>query len=132
MGEFFSFIGCEVDSETYGFALTARAGGAYLSETNACWGNEYYGTFFRSLYTMFQVLTGESWSEAGARPAIAYYAGQDNLLYVYITYLFFYSFILVNQITLLNVVVAVLIDGMSQSEPEDNEDSTENVLRRIE
>eukprot|EP00929_Paragymnodinium_shiwhaense_P060477 TRINITY_DN301_c0_g1_i3.p1 TRINITY_DN301_c0_g1~~TRINITY_DN301_c0_g1_i3.p1 ORF type:complete len:400 (+),score=38.75 TRINITY_DN301_c0_g1_i3:43-1242(+) len=130
--EFFSFIGCDVDSESYGFALTARAGNRYLPETDACWGQEYYGTFFRSLYTMFQVLTGESWSEAGARPAIAYYAGNNNLLYVYITYLFFYSFILVNQMTLLNVVVAVLMDGMSQSGPADAEDSTESALKRIE
>jgi hypothetical protein len=130
--EFFSFIGCDVKSESYGFALTARAGGAYLPETDACWGQEYYGTFFRSLYTMFQVLTGESWSEAGARPAIAYYAGNNDLVYVYITYLFFYSFILVNQMTLLNVVVAVLMDGMSQSGPEEDETSTDNVLKRIE
>ena len=28
------------------------------------YGQEYYGTFGRSLYTLFQVLTGESWSEA--------------------------------------------------------------------
>ena len=32
-------------------------------------GQEYFGTFSRSLYTLFQVLTGESWSEAVARPA---------------------------------------------------------------
>ena len=31
------------------------------------YGEEYYGTFFRALYTLFQVLTGESWSEAGSR-----------------------------------------------------------------
>ena len=31
---------------------------------------EYYGTFARSLYSLFQVLTGESWSEAVARPVV--------------------------------------------------------------
>merc|ERR1711959_278936 len=131
--EFFSFIGCDSDSKEYGFAKTPRAGGPYLAQ-GACWGEEYYGTFFRALYTMFQVLTGESWSEAGARPAIAYYAGKDNLLYVYITYFFFYSFILVNQMTLLNVVVAVLMDGMSSESPpaEEDEDSAANVLKRLE
>merc|ERR1711937_1060688 len=105
--EFFSFIGCDKDSQGYVFSKTTRTGGPYLDDTlsagYSCWGEEYYGTFFRALYTMFQVLTGESWSEAGARPAIAYYAGKNNLLYVYITYFFFYSFILVNQMTLLNV-----------------------------
>ena len=34
------------------------------------YGEEYYGTFFRSLYTLFQVLTGESWSEVVARTTI--------------------------------------------------------------
>jgi len=130
--EFFSFIGCDENSKDYAFALTSRAGGKYLPETGACWGEEYYGTFFRALYTMFQVLTGESWSEAGARPAIAYYSGQNNIVYVYITYLFFYSFILVNQMTLLNVVVAVLMDGMASSGPEDDPDSMDNVLKRVE
>jgi hypothetical protein len=132
--EFFSFIGCDDKSRSYNFAQTQRSGGDYLSESDSCWGEEYYGTFFRALYTMFQVLTGESWSEAGARPAIAYYAGDNNILYVYITYVFFYSFILVNQMTLLNVVVAVLMDGMSsESAPvEETEDSVANVLKRIE
>merc|ERR1711904_120877 len=92
-----------------------------------------YGTFFRALYTMFQVLTGESWSEAGARPAIAYYEGKDDVLYTMITYFFFYSFILVNQMTLLNVVVAVLMDGMaSETPPEDDNDSMADVLKRVE
>ena len=27
------------------------------------YGSEYYGTFFRALYTLFQVMTGESWAE---------------------------------------------------------------------
>ena len=34
------------------------------------YGDEYYGTFFRSLFSLFQVLTGESWSEVVARPVI--------------------------------------------------------------
>jgi hypothetical protein len=134
--EFFSFIGCEAESQGYGFARTSRAGGPYLADDNfgyACWGEEYYGTFFRALYTMFQVLTGESWSEAGARPAIAYYAGKGNLVYVYITYFFFYSFILVNQMTLLNVVVAVLMDGMSSESPPDQDaEDMPKVLKRVE
>lgn len=32
------------------------------------YGEEYYGTFSRALYTLWQVLTGESWSEMIARP----------------------------------------------------------------
>merc|ERR1719486_1612980 len=35
-----------------------------------CVGDEYFGRFSKSLYTFFQVLTGESWSEAIARPVL--------------------------------------------------------------
>ena len=33
-------------------------------------GEEYFGTFSRALYTMFQVMTGEAWSEMVARPLL--------------------------------------------------------------
>ena len=44
-----------------------------------CYGDEYYGTFFRSLFTLFQVLTGESWSEVVARPVI-FHEGAFNIV----------------------------------------------------
>merc|ERR1719181_940811 len=34
------------------------------------YGQEYYGTFSRALFTNFQVLTGESWAEMIARPLV--------------------------------------------------------------
>ena len=43
------------------------------------YGDEYYGTFFRSLFTLFQVLTGESWSEVVARPVI-FHEGAFNIV----------------------------------------------------
>ncbi|EOD24259.1 voltage dependent ion channel [Emiliania huxleyi CCMP1516] len=74
------------------------------------YGEEYYGTFFRALYTLFQVLTGESWSEAVARPAI--FSGDTGVGPA----LFYVSFIIVCQIVLINVVVAVLLDKMVEEE----------------
>jgi len=69
-------------------------------------GQEYYGTFSRALYTLFQVLTGESWAEAVARPLIFGQSPRN----AFGPALFFTSFILVTQIVLVNVVVAVLLD----------------------
>jgi len=72
-------------------------------------GDEYYGTFTRSLYTLFQVLTGESWSEAIARPLIFGFPSEEGgAAFVAI---FFTSFILLMQIVLINVVVAVLLEN---------------------
>ena len=61
------------------------------------YGDEYYGTFFRSLYTLFQVLTGESWSEMVARPLV-FGSGQAA-----IGTMFYVSFILICGIVLINV-----------------------------
>lgn len=91
-----------------------------------CAGPEYFGTFSRSLYSFFQVLTGESWSEWVARPAIWYYVINDDPLRAVAGALFFVSYVLITGFMLINVVVAVLLDKMSDPEitppkPEDEE-----------
>jgi Na+-transporting methylmalonyl-CoA/oxaloacetate decarboxylase gamma subunit len=114
--DFFSEVYDDCDAEGFegpATMVTARA---------KCWGFDYYGTFTRALYTMFQVLTGDSWSEAGARPALDYYIDRKDWVYVVITYIFFYSFVIVNAFVLLNVVVAVLMDGMANSDTSSEEE----------
>merc|ERR1719199_145072 len=96
----------------------------FKTTRGGCVGPEYFGTFSRSLYTFFQVLTGESWSEMVARPAIWYYY-YDPLKAVGGS-LFFVSYVLITGFMLINVVVAVLLDKMSDPEitppkPEDEE-----------
>ena len=82
------------------------------------YGWEYYGTFCRALFTLFQVMTGESWSEAIARPIM--FSTRNAIP----TAFFFVSFILLMQIVLTNVVVAVLLEkfvedpGTDQKEDE--------------
>ena len=77
------------------------------------YGIEYYGTFSRALYTLFQVQTGESWSEAVARPVI--FGGIHGLTAA----VFFITFVILMQMVLVNVVVAVLLDSFSGSPQED-------------
>jgi len=77
-------------------------------------GQEYFGNFFKALYTLFQVLTGESWSEAIARPLLEWSP--------WATAVYFVSFILINGIVLINVVVAVLLEKMVDDEPEEEEE----------
>jgi hypothetical protein len=89
----------------------------YVTSRGGEYGNEYFGNFFRSLYTLFQVLTGESWSEAIARPLI-----EQNDTSAFGTGFFFVSFIVINQIVLVNVVVAVLLEKMVDDEPEITEE----------
>ena len=78
-------------------------------------GKIYFGNFMRSLYTLFQVLTGDSWSEAIGRPLMELEPWSAA---------YFISFILVNAVVLINVVVAVLLEKMVDEpdpEPEDED-----------
>jgi len=84
-----------------------------ISMRGEVYGKEYYGTFLRALYTLFQILTGESWSEAGVRPLL-WQPGLSSIE-VFLIAIFFLSFIMINAIVLLNVVVAVLLDGMNSA-----------------
>jgi len=70
------------------------------------YGQEYYGDFSKALYTLFQVLTGESWSEAVVRPLLFGYSRSSSFM----VGAFFTSYILLTQVVLQNVVVAVLLD----------------------
>jgi len=116
--EFFADFG---DSGTY-TVHTLNGETAEIDSTTARgyhYGTEYFGSFSCSLYTLWQVLTGESWSEAVARPLLfgSNSAGVG---------LFFTSFLIVTQIVLVNVVVAVLLEKMvepEEAEPPMEEDS---------
>jgi len=116
------------------FFRTYGVGGFYLNEAGkevalitprgSEYGEEYFGNFPKSLYTMFQVLTGESWSEAVARPLLH---GPDVMSSVGVG-IYFVSFIVINGIILINVVVAVLLDKFVQedaAEPEEEESEEE-------
>jgi hypothetical protein len=78
-----------------------------------CYGDDYYGSFAASSYTLFQVLTGESWSEAIARPTLHYYEEAESWSSTAGAAFFYVSFILLNAVVLMNIIIALLIDGMS-------------------
>ena len=78
------------------------------------YGEEYWGTFLRALYTLFQVMTGESWCENVARPLLFGFNAPDAA----IPAIFFGSFVIVTQIVLANVIVAVLLDSFCASATE--------------
>lgn len=86
----------------------------YRTVRGRCHGEEYFGTFSKSLYSFFQVMTGESWSEAVARPCIWYFI--ESPLHAVGGALFFVSYVIITAFVLSNVVVAVLLDKMIDPE----------------
>lgn len=75
------------------------------------YGEEYWGTFLRALYSLFQVLTGDSWSEAIARPTLFISGGGVAGLY-------WCSFVMLQGFVLENLVVSVLLDQLVMKEEE--------------
>jgi len=112
--EFFQDVGkdCAHDTNT-----------TYLSIREFCTGEEYFGSFSKSIYSFFQILTGESWSEMIARPVI--WSFHDDWHLAVGAALYFVSFVIVSSFILTNVVVAVLLDKMSAAEGEAAEEATQ-------
>jgi len=108
-----------------------------------CFSEEYYGTFLRAWYTLFQILTGDSWAEVIARPVLygwdsyAFPPAEDTVAepYVFngvsnfISGIFFMTFVLINSFVLINVVVAVLLDKMVSESDDDEDDDDEEPTR---
>merc|ERR1739848_547540 len=87
----------------------------FITPRGICFGQDYYGSIGPSMYTMFQILTGESWSEAAVRPIIYRYESAGDWTMLAFTYCFFCSFIIINSIVLLNAVVVVLLNSFTES-----------------
>lgn len=72
---------------------------------------DYFKNFSAAFFTLFQVMTGDSWAENVARPIIDQYPQAA---------IYFVSYILISAIVLVNVVVAVLLEKMvSEIDPEE-------------
>ncbi|MGA9394369.1 MAG: ion transporter [Azonexus sp.] len=64
---------------------------------------EWFGDIGRSLYTLFQIMTLESWSMGIARPVM------ESFPYAWV---FFVAFILVATFTMLNLFIAIIVNAM--------------------
>ena len=63
---------------------------------------ETFGTLGLSLYTLFQVMTGDGWSDSVARPIMAVFP---------YAWIFFVIFILISTFVILNLFIAVIVDA---------------------
>ncbi|MDH5392616.1 MAG: ion transporter [Gammaproteobacteria bacterium] len=64
---------------------------------------EWFGTLGHSFYTLFQIMTLESWSMGIARPVM------DTWPYAWV---FFVPFILIATFTMLNLFIAIIVNAM--------------------
>ena len=73
---------------------------------------EWFGTIGESMYSLFQVMTLESWSMGIVRPVMETYPS---------AWLFFVPFILITTFAVLNLFVAIVVDGMQSVHKAENQ-----------
>jgi len=66
---------------------------------------DWFGTIGESIYSLFQIMTLESWSMGIVRPVMEVYPQ---------AWLFFVVFILLTTFAVLNLFIAIIVDSMSQ------------------
>ena len=77
---------------------------------------EWFGTIGASLYSLFQIMTLESWSMGIVRPVM------DEYPYAWA---FFVPFILVTSFAVLNLFVAIIVNSMQSAHEVENKEASE-------
>ncbi len=89
---------------------------------------EWFGSIGKSLYTLFQVMTLESWSMGISRPVMEAFSW---------AWLYFVPFVLISSFVVMNVVVGIVVNSISEvqeqltlerdkSKQQENEEKKEN------
>ena len=73
---------------------------------------EWFGTIGASAYTLFQIMTLESWSMGIVRPTMEIFP---------LSWIFFVPFIIVTSFAVLNLFIGIIVDAMSMAQEEPRE-----------
>ncbi len=73
---------------------------------------EWFGTLGESFYTLFQIMTLESWSMGIVRPVMEVYP---------LAWIFFVPFIFIVTFVMINLIVAIVVDAMAALSKEEDE-----------
>ena len=80
---------------------------------------EWFGTIGNSMYTLFQIMTLESWSMGIVRPVMQEFP---------LAWLFFVPFILVTTFAILNLFIGIIVDAMQQISKDGNHEEKKSEL----
>ncbi len=82
--------------------------------------DEWFGSIGRSLYSLFQIMTLESWSMGIVRPVMATYPQ---------AWIFFVPFILITSFAVLNLFIAIIVNAMHEAADEEESDGRDKALQ---
>lgn len=81
---------------------------------------EWFGTIGASMYTLFQIMTLESWSMGIVRPVMEVHPS---------AWAFFVIYILVTTFTMLNLFIAIIVNAMHSEEDQASAEREEEIQR---
>jgi len=79
---------------------------------------EWFGTIGASAYTLFQVMTLESWSMGIVRPTMDIFP---------LSWLFFIPFIIITSFAVLNLFIGIIVDAMQMVQEEPREEDKKEI-----
>ena len=119
MGMMF-YIGAVMATKLFG------AGCELCTPEQAAQFDEWFGTLGRSLYSLFQIMTLESWSMGIVRPVLEVYP---------YAWLFFVPFIMVTTFAVVNLLVGLIVNSMQDAHAAEANAATDDyrgeVLQRL-
>ena len=80
--------------------------------------DEWFGTIGRSMFSLFQIMTLESWSMGIVRPVMTVYP---------YAWAFFVPFILIATFTMLNLFIAIIVSAMQEQTAHEHEEEMEAI-----
>ena len=83
---------------------------------------EWFGNLGASLYSLFQIMTLESWSMGIVRPVMDVYP---------YAWAFFVPFILLTSFIVLNLFIGVIVNAMAEATEDEAHDEREEILREL-
>lgn len=83
---------------------------------------DWFGTVGRSMFSLFQIMTLESWSMGIVRPVMATHVH---------AWAFFVPFIIVSSFTVLNLFIAIIVDSMQTLHTSERERTVTDVTRVV-
>ena len=79
---------------------------------------EWFGTIGASAYTLFQIMTLESWSMGIVRPTMELFP---------LAWVFFVPFIIITSFAVLNLFIGIIVDAMQTSQKKEHEEERDEI-----
>ncbi len=85
--------------------------------------DEWFGTVGRSFYSLFQIMTLESWSMGIVRPVMETFPW---------AWAFFVPFILITSFTVLNLFIAIIVNAMHEAAADEEKEQESHIAEMVE